>query len=136
MGFRIIDDLTSDVMFEADGKSLRELFESAAEALMSIICDIGSVEPKKSLDVSIRGSGREELMMSWLQELIALVDTEGMFFSKFELQEIDEKHIRARVSGEKATPAKGGTVVKAVTYHKFRLARSNSGYIMTATLDI
>jgi len=41
--YKIIDDLKSDVMFEAFGKNLKELFENAAEALFSIICDVSSI---------------------------------------------------------------------------------------------
>ena len=36
MKYKFIDSLTSDVMFEAYGKTFKELFENAALALFSI----------------------------------------------------------------------------------------------------
>ena len=46
MKYRFIDKLKSDVMFEAYGKNLKGLFENAALALFSVICDIKKVKPK------------------------------------------------------------------------------------------
>ena len=44
MRYRIIDKITSDVMFEAYGKDKKELFTNAAEALFGVICEIKKVE--------------------------------------------------------------------------------------------
>ena len=90
MKYKIIDDLTSDVMFEAYGKGLKELFENAAEAMFSIICKVDKVEKKKPIKVKVDADGVEDLMIKWLQELIAVVDTEEMFLSKFNIKNIDE----------------------------------------------
>ena len=45
--YKFIDDLTSDVLFEAYGKDLKELYANAAEAMFSIICQTEKVEAKK-----------------------------------------------------------------------------------------
>jgi SHS2 domain-containing protein len=136
MKYRMIDDLTSDVMFEAYGKDLREVFENAAEAMFSVICNLKEVKAERVLDVELKAGGKEGLMISWLQELIALVDTEGMFFSKFEVKQIDEKHLKARVCGEDMVPEKGETVVKAVTYYKYKFEKTKEGYVVRVSLDI
>ena len=47
MKYKILEDLTSDVMFEAYGKDLKEVFSNAAQALLSIICKIKEVESTK-----------------------------------------------------------------------------------------
>jgi len=135
-GFRIIDDLTSDVMFEAYGENLAQVFENAAEAMFSIICKLEKISGKSSLEVEVRGKSREELMINWLQELIGMVDTEGMFFSRFEILEIDEGHLVAKIHGEEITPEKGETVVKAVTYYKFKFEKTPKGYVVRVSLDI
>ena len=134
MKYKFIEDLTSDVMFEAYGKTLKELFTNSAEAMFTIICK--NVEPKKPRLVEVKGNNLEELMIAWLQELIALVDTEEMFFSKFEIIEIDETHVRARCFGEPITPEKGETVVKAVLFYKFKLEKTEKGYIARFGCDI
>jgi SHS2 domain-containing protein len=134
--YKFIDDLTSDVMFEAYGKDLKEVFANAAEAMFTVICHIKKVKPKKALLIEAEAESAGKLMIAWLQELIAAVDTEGMFFSKFEIQEISEKRIKAKCWGEPVTPEKGETVVKAVTYYKFLFEKTSQGYKTRVSLDI
>jgi SHS2 domain-containing protein len=136
MKYKLIDDLTSDVMFESYGKTLKELFENAAEAMFSVICQLGKVGQKESRAVQVRGRDEKELLHNWLQELIALVDTEGMFFSRFEVREISSTGLKAVVYGEGADPSKGETVVKAVTYYGFSLEKTGEGYRARFSLDI
>ncbi|MFH0957030.1 MAG: archease [Candidatus Aenigmatarchaeota archaeon] len=134
--YEIVEDLTSDVMFEAYGKNLRELFENAALAMASVICRTDLVKAKKKLNVEISAENEEKLLVSWLQHLIALVDTEEMFFSRFEVLKIDARHLKARVYGEPIEPGKGGTVVKAVTYYRLGVEKTASGWKARVALDV
>jgi SHS2 domain-containing protein len=134
--YRLIDDLTSDIMFEAEGKDLAQVFESAAEAMFTIICDIKSVEAKKSIEISLGGDNKKDLMINWLQHLIGLVDTEEMFFSRFKVKKIDGKHMEAEIKGDSVRPELGGTVVKAVTYYKYDFRKTRKGYRVRVSLDI
>jgi len=134
--YRFIEDLTSDVMFEAYGKDLKEVFTNAAEAMFAVICQIKKVKPEKSVEIEAEAENAGKLMIAWLQELIAAVDIQGMFFSKFEIKEISEKKIKAKCWGEKASHEKGGTVVKAVTYYKYSFERAEEGYKVRVALDI
>lgn len=136
MKYKIIDKVTSDVMLEIHGNSLKKLFENAAEALLSIICEIKKVKPLNSKKVSIKKSNTEDLMFSWLQQLIARVDIDEMFFSKFKIKKITEKELTATIYGEPISPEKGRTVVKSVTNHKFKLEKNNKGYKVFVVLDI
>jgi SHS2 domain-containing protein len=134
--YRFIDDLTSDVMFEAYGKTLKEVFANAAEAMFRVICQIEKVKPARHVLVKADAENSHELMFAWLQELIATVDIKEMFFSKFDILEISEKHVKARCWGEKATQEKGGTVVKAVTLYKYLFEKTPDGYLARVALDI
>lgn len=136
MKYKFFDSITSDVMFEAYGKDLRELFENSAEALFSVICRIGEVKPVRKEKFEMKAENISDLMINWLSGLIAAVDVEEMFFSRFRVLEIDDAHVIAEVSGEEISREKGGTVVKAVTYHRFKLEKTNGGYKVTVTLDI
>ena len=136
MKFKFVDDLTSDVMFEAFGRDLKEVFQNSAEAMMSVMCQIDRVEQKESREVHVKGRDEKDLLLNWLQELIAMVDTEGMFFSKFVIQEISPSELKAMVYGEDSDPAKGETLVKAVTYYKFSLEKTGEGYKASVSLDI
>ncbi|MFC1723743.1 archease [Nanoarchaeota archaeon] len=134
--YKFLDKITSDVMYEAYGPDLKSLFENAAEALFTIVCKIDQVEPKKEIKMEVEGDDVEDLMINWLQYLIASVDIEEMFFSKFKVVEIDEKHLVAYAYGEDVVPEKGETVVKAVTYHQYKFEKLPEGYKVRVSFDI
>lgn len=134
--YRFIDDLTSDVMFEAYGRDLKEVFENAAYALFSVICKRGKVGKGIEKEIVVESEDARELMIDWLQELIARVDVEELFFSRFDIQEISETRLKAKVYGEEARPEAGETVVKAVTYYGFKFEKTDSGYVVRVSLDI
>ena len=134
--FKFIEDLTSDVMIEAYGKTLKEVFENAAFGMFNVICQIDKIKPEKKVEIEVRADNIEELMIAWLQELIAEVDINYMFFSKFDVIEISDTHLKARVFGEEANPKKGETVVKAVTYYKYKFEKTEKGYKVRVSFDI
>lgn len=136
--FEFTEDLTSDAMFKAYGKTLEELFSNAALALSSVICQIGKIEHKKVKEIEVTGKSLENLMFNWLQELIVAVDTDNLFLSKFEILNIkkDGTYLKARCYGEATTPEKGGTVVKGVTYYKYEFKKTKEGYGVRVSLDI
>lgn len=136
MKYKFIDDLTSDVVFEAYGKGLGELFENAAFALFSVICQVEKIEPMIKKTVDVMGRDVKDLMFNWLQEMIGVVDLERLFLSKFDIKEISNTHVKADCYGEEADPKKGGTLVKAVTYYKFNVEKTGKGYKVTVSLDI
>ena len=82
--YKFIDELKSDVLFEAYGKDLKELYANAAEALFSVICQLDKVKPKQTEEFQMKGEDLESTMWNWLSGLIAVVDTEQMFFSEIE----------------------------------------------------
>jgi SHS2 domain-containing protein len=136
MKYKIIDEIMSDVMFDAYGKNKKELFENAAEALFSIVCEIKEVNPEKKLRIKVKGEDLKDLLYNWLQELIAEVDIEEMFFSKFVVDKISDKELEAEIYGEPISRKKSGTVVKAVTYYSFNLEKTDKGYKARVSFDI
>jgi SHS2 domain-containing protein len=136
MKYRFIEGLTSDVMFEAYGKSVKDVFSNAAEALFSVFCHVEKVAPKDERRIEVKADSLDDLMINWLQALIATVDIEGMFFSKFKITEVDDNHLVAFVYGEPVSPSKGKTVVKAVTYHQYEFKKTKEGYSCRVSLDI
>lgn len=136
MKYKFIEDLKSDVMFEAYGKDLKELFENSALALLSVICNLKKVKPKKKEKFEMKGTSLEDLMFNWLSGIITISDTENMFFSKVNVVKIDEGKVIAELSGEPISPEKGGTVVKSLTYYGFKVEKTKTGYKAKVSLDI
>jgi SHS2 domain-containing protein len=134
--FEFVRDLTSDVLFKANGKNLEELFENSALALMSVMCDTDKVLQDKKIKIQVKGKEEKDLLYNWLQEIIATVDIEGMFFSKFKINKISNTELTAEAYGEEIIPEKGRTVVKAVTYYKFDICKIQEGYSSSVSLDI
>ena len=134
--YKFIDEIKSDVLFEAYGNSLKELFENAAEAMFTIICKLDKVEQSKVEEFVIKGEKLEDTFWNWLSGLIAIVDTEEMFFSKFEVEEVDETHVKAKLYGSSIKPELGETVVKSLTNYKFNVEKSGKGYKAVVSLDI
>ncbi|MBD3155572.1 MAG: archease [Candidatus Aenigmarchaeota archaeon] len=137
--YEIIDDITSDVMFKAYGKNLEELIENSGKALFSIVCDIDKMEEDKVLMLEVGGEDEEDLIHNWLSELLTVIDTENMFFSKFRVLEFDEGDdfkIRVECYGEEIREELILTIAKAVTYYKYSVEKKDKEWIATVVLDI
>jgi SHS2 domain-containing protein len=134
--YKFFDEITSDVMFEAYGSDLKEIFANAAEAMFTIICKLDQVEPREERKVEVTADSVEDLMINWLQALIAKVDIDEMFFSKFRITDISETSLTAFVYGEPIAPEKGETLVKAVTYHQYKFKKTKDGYMCRVSFDI
>ncbi|HDP74238.1 MAG TPA: archease [Candidatus Woesearchaeota archaeon] len=137
--FHIIDGITSDMGFEAEGKNLKEIAEASAKALFSIICDISKVSKNKKAVVEVNGNEPEMLLFDFLSRLVAESDINDMFFSGFDVS-IDEKEglliLKCNCYGEERSREKSGAMVKAVTLHQFKLTKENEKYLLRAYVDI
>jgi SHS2 domain-containing protein len=137
--FNFLDDLTSDVMFEAFGNTLEEVFEASAEGMFSVICDIKKVRPEKSLAIEVSAEDEKKLLYEFLSTLLTESEIAGLFLSRFRITYIKEGNtlkIKAEASGERISPEKGGTVVKGVTYYGFELEKTKKGYRAQVAMDI
>ncbi len=134
--YKFFDEITSDVVFEAYGKTLKDVFANAAEAMFSMICKVEQIKPEKEVKLEVEGDNAEDMLINWLQALIASVDIEEMFFSKFTITDITDNKLTAFIYGQPVTPELGETVVKAVTYHQYKFEKTEKGYMCRVSLDI
>jgi len=136
--FEVINH-TADMGIRAYGKDLAELFANAAYGMASLITDLEKVKTKDSKDIVLEAENREELLVSWLNEIIYLFASQSMLFSKFEVSEIDEKHLRAKIFGEEFDTARHQieTEFKAATYHRLKISklRGNSSTLPNEILQ-
>lgn len=137
--FRVIEDTTSDVAFEAYAKTIDELFENAAYGLFSVICDINAVNPSKQKTFKLEAETLTALMLDWLDALIASVDIDKMFFSKFKVRVAKQSNgyvLKATAWGEPVSIEKSGTVVKGIAYYDFKLQQTEKGFKARIVCDI
>lgn len=139
MKYELVDNITSDIMFKAYGRTLEELVENSAEALFSVVCDIKKVKPKKSVIIEVESEDEKQLIHDWLSKLLTNIDTENMFFSEFKVLELkrDRKlSMKVECFGEKIRSELILTIAKAVTNYKYSVEKTDKGWIATVVLDI
>ncbi len=131
-------DHTADLGLEIYGKDLKELFENAGEALFEIICDLSQVAESMKKRVVVDGEDLEQLMVTWLGELLYLHDVEGSLFKRFEIEEIGSKSLKATVYGEKFKEGHHTikTEIKAVTYHQIQVREEEDRWTSRVILDL
>jgi len=136
------DTATADVAFNAYGKDLNELFQNAALALAACtVNNLDSLPKDKAKEVELTADSMDQLLIDFLGELIFIKDTLHLVFNDItaEVSEQQEHaHIRATLKGTKLDQEKHelGNDVKAVTYHNFKLEKTDKGYKCHVILDI
>ncbi len=141
MSWKFIEGITvADVAFSAQGRTLDELFESAAEALTStMVKDVTSVKTLKKKKITLKAANDEQLLHDFLEELVFLKDAERMLFGKVEVKVDGKKHeLSAILRGEVLDMKKHELLVdvKAVTWHEFKLEKDAGGWHCQVVLDV
>ena len=140
-GFRFHEH-TADITLECWAPSLKEAFEEAALGTFEVILDTSLVEPSYSIDINISGIDYKELLVEWIGRLIASIDIESSFYSKFEVisitQEPEEFKLKGRAWGEPINHDKHDTrtEVKAMTYADLKIIQEPEKTTIWFTLDL
>ena len=143
MPYKFLEDIAiADVAFEASGKNLEELFESAGLAVTNtMVKDLKSVKQRVMKDIEVNADTIEMLLFNFLQEIIFYKDAELLLFNKFQIS-IDEKNkkwkLKAKASGEKLNMKKHELLVdvKAVSLHNFKVEKTKEGWKADVILDV
>ena len=124
----------SELVFEAHGKDLKDLFENAALAFSSAIGDISKVQSKDEEEFEMKGEDIESTLFNWLNGIITIVDAENKIFSKFKIEEVDKNHVRAKMSGEILKPEIKKNNIIAPDSSNFKVEKTKEGYKATIGL--
>lgn len=114
---------TADLGFEVTAADLPTLFSAAGEALFGLIADADRIETREEMSVAAAGESPEELLHSWLCELLAQFNLTGFIARRCEVLSLDEKRVAGRLRGEKLDLRRHRfrTEIKGVTYHGFKV---------------
>ena len=129
---------TADLGIEVYGESQRQLFINAGIGLFELITDSAKIETKTSLPVSVHAVNTEDLLVSWLGELLYLHQSKGYLLREFVIHNLKEQRLEATVSGELYDPKRHTLLreIKAVTYHQIKVAYEKGRWIARVVLDI
>ncbi len=134
-------DHTADVLFEAEGKDLGELFEAAGLATEETQIELSGIKQGIRKEIELEKDNVEMLLFDFLQELIFLKDAELLLFSGIKVNIKKEKNIyklKAVLHGEKIDPNRHELKVdvKAVTLHQFEVKKNKAHWFARVILDI
>jgi SHS2 domain-containing protein len=134
--FEIIDH-TADIGLIIHGDSLRQVFANAAAGMFSLITDINKIKPVIRREIELAADDMESLLIDWLNELLYLLDANGVVFGKFEIIELTDKNIKAVCYGEKINGNHEiKREIKAATYHMLNLGKEGKGYKAQVIFDL
>ncbi len=143
MSYRFLEETAiADVAFEAEGKTLKELFESAALAVTGTM--VKNAEEMKGSETGrfeIEAESVEMLLFHFLQELIFLKDAQQLLFNKYDLDithDGDRWRLSGRTHGDRIDPATHELLVdvKAVSLHNYLVEETSGGWRADVILDI
>ena len=139
MPFKFIEDIAiADVAFEATGKNLSELFESAAKATIESMANPKTVKQKIKKTIKKKAKNIDNLLFEFLEEIIFIKDKDALVFHGIKAK-VDEKKItvQATITGDKIQPEKQELRqdVKAVTMHYYKVEK-NKHWKANVVLDV
>ena len=131
---------TADVGARVDARTLRQLFEHAALALLDLGGHRAAVRPRRRVAIAVHGTSLEDLLVRWLSEILFLQETRGWRFRAGRVESLDRRRLllRGAALGEPfdARRHKRGREVKAVTHHRLRLVRRAGRWSVRIVFDV
>ena len=131
---------TADKAIEAWGQTREELFAAAAEGMFSESEDLAAIAAEQEWVIELQADTQEDLLRSWLAELLWLWEREEAVPCAFEVREVAEGpwRLSARVRGgpPPSDHPHTGAPVKAVTYHDLRVWREDALWHATVVFDV
>ncbi len=100
--FKFLDH-PADVGFVAHGKALPETFAAAAQALCDFGWELKNVQPRRQMEIRVRAATLEDLLYSWLSEILFLTDAEQWVFRRFQVHEVREQSEKEKEGTERLT---------------------------------
>jgi SHS2 domain-containing protein len=134
-------DHTADVAAELSGRSLDELFRSAAQALTDTVTDRFGVQAVDSERISLEAASIEDLLVDWLNELLYRFEIQNLLAADADVSlrtERDRWHLDAIVRGEAFDPARhpSRVLVKSATYHSLEVIERGGEWHARIVFDI
>ena len=127
----------ADIGIRGFGSTRDEAFANAAAALYSVMVDIAEVEQKEFRGVNVTAEDQEQLLVEWLNALLAVSDIERMVFSKFEVR-IEGNRLAGTAWGEHLERDRhhARVEVKAATYHLLGVRHEQGVYVAQCVVDV
>ena len=129
---------TADIGVRAFGGDMRELFENAAFAMFDILSDLEGLKCDIEERFELAADNPEELLVTWLDELLYRFYTKQIILSRFEIAEITDRSLKAKAFGRAIGSNRNRlkTEIKAATYSDLAIKKSEDGYSVEVIFDV
>lgn len=126
---------TSEIKFQASGKTLDAAFEAAVEAFAEFVSNGNKVKSAKAKIIDVAGDDRESLLYNFIEELITLVDAEHFLAVKAKVT-MRGNNLRAELFGDTTEKYDGLNHVKAPTFSEMFVRQDPKGWMLQAVIDV
>ena len=139
--YTFLEDVAlADCAVEIEGRSLDDLFETAAAAIARLMVDPATLAITVDRRIELAAAERDLLLHDWLSEMIFLKDRDALVFPHATVRVTGEGPYRltADVQGGLIDPPRTalGADPKAVTFHQFALEPVEGGWRARVVIDI
>ena len=127
----------ADIGIRGYGDTPEEAFANAAKAMYSVMVELDRVEQKQFRGVNVSADDREQLLVEWLNALLAVSDIERLVFSRFEVR-IEGNRLAGTAWGEQLDRARhqANVEVKGATYHLLSVREQDGRYVVQCVVDV
>jgi SHS2 domain-containing protein len=138
--YEVLDSVAiADCALEIEGTDLDDLFATAGRALAETMVDPATIGRSIERSISLHAPSLDLLLFDWLNEVIALKDSEGAAFPDVQVrvEPGPPYRLRGRLIGGslRAGTAALRSDPKAVTFHLFRLEPCAGGWHARVVID-
>ncbi len=129
MGHFTLIEHTADAGIQVEACSLKDLFHTAAQGMIHLVCPHGRTAQTEIHSITVCGEDPAELLVNWLSELNYLFQVEQFLFAELHHFEIISNRLSTTVGGERIDPLRHPlrAEIKGVTYHKMNVEQITPG---------
>lgn len=136
MGYRLLPH-TADVVVEAWAPTRMTCLAEVVRGLVAVFADTTGVVASRSAAFTLAPAGDEELVVRLLEEVIYLVEVDGVVPVDAHLEPTPEGGLGGRFEVAPLEPAMViGPAPKAVAWHQLSFARGAAGWACRVTVDV
>jgi SHS2 domain-containing protein len=131
-------DHQADMGILGRGPTLEEAFSQAARAMFDLIVDIDQIQFRQRVTVKCQGIDHGELLVEWLNRLLAEADIQDMVFGRFQVDLLSDTHLRGEAWGEPLDTHRhhAKTEVKAATYAMLFVGQESGQFVARCIVDL
>jgi SHS2 domain-containing protein len=125
---------TADWALRIRGEDLEGLFTNAAAGMLHLAGIEPRAGPTRKRRFELQASDSESLLVTWLEELLFVIEMEEVTFTKFDLTVEDNNRLMAEVQESPIGNIKKH--IKAVTYHNLKIKEVKDRLEVTVVFDV